>query len=88
MEKKKIVVLALIAIIVTSILVISTNKRNESRSIQVENFEKFYLPKKTKECLIQHGYSPDNPSAKEKKECDDYVKQIWDEQRVLNNIEE
>ena len=87
MKNIKIVILVLIAIIVTSILVISTNKRDESRSIQVEDFEKFYLPKKTRECLIEHGYSVENPSAEEKKECDDYVKQIWDEQRVLNNIE-
>ena len=87
MEKKKIFVLLLIAIIVIGILVTSTNKREESRSIQVENFEKFYLPKKTKECLSQHGYSVEDPSAEEKKECDDYVKQIWEEQRVLNNIE-
>ena len=88
MEKKKIIVLLLIVIVVTSILVISTTKRNKSRSVQVEDFEKFYLPKKTKECLIEHGYSVENPSAEEKKECDDYVKQIWEEQRVLNNVGE
>ena len=88
MNKKKIFVLILIAIIVSGILVISTNKREESRSVQVEKFEKFYLPKKTKECLSQHGYSVKTPSPQEKKECEDYVKQIWEEQRVLNNIEE
>ena len=88
MKNIKIVILLLIAIIVTSILVISTNKRDESRSVQVEDFEKFYLPKKTKECLSEHGYSVENPSLKEKKECDDYVKQIWEEQRVLNNVGE
>jgi hypothetical protein len=88
MNKKKIFVLFLIAILVIGILITSTNKRDESRSIQVENFEKFYLPKKTKECLSKHGYSVKTPSPQEKKECDDYVKQIWEEQRVLNNIDE
>jgi len=87
MEKKKIVVLVLIAMLVIGILVTSTQKRDESRAVQVEDFEKFYLPKKIKECLSKHGYSLENPSAKEKKECEDYVKQIWEEQRVLNNIE-
>ena len=87
MKKTKIVVLVLIIAIVTGILITATTKRDEYREHQVEDFEKFYLPKKTKECLSGHGYSVENPSAKEKKECEDYVKQIWDEQRVLNNIE-
>jgi hypothetical protein len=46
------------------------------------------LPRKVKECLGKHSYSLESPSTKEKKECEDYVKQIWEEQRVLNNIGE
>ena len=87
MEKKKIFVLILIIVIVIGILVTSTRKNEEDRAKEVEKFEKFYLPKKTKECLSKHGYSLEKPSTKEKKECEDYVKQIWEEQRVLNNIE-
>jgi len=88
MEKKNIIILSIIALLVILILVITSGKKYDFRSNQVEDFEKFYLPKKTKECLSKHGYLPENPSAKEKKECEDYVKQIWEEQRVLNNIEE
>jgi hypothetical protein len=61
-------------------------KKDGYREHQVKDFEKYYLPKKTKECLSKHGYSVENPSAKEKKECEDYVKEIWFEQKVLNGI--
>jgi hypothetical protein len=88
MEKKKIFVLLLIIVIIIGILITSTTKNEEERAKEVEKFEKFYLPKKIKECLGKHGYSLENPSDEEKKECEDYVKQIWEEQRVLNNIEE
>jgi len=87
MEKKNIIILSIIALLVILILVITSGKKYDFRSNQVEDFKKFYLPKKTKECLGKHGYLLENPSAKEKKECEDYVRQIWEEQRVLNNIE-
>ena len=63
-------------------------KEDDYRKHQVKDFEKIYLPKKTKECLIKHAYSVENPSTAEKKECEDYVRQIWYEQKVLNGIEE
>ncbi len=88
MEKKKIFLLILILIIVIGILMVSTTKRKAYREDQVEKFEKYYLPKKMKECLRKHDYSIENSSAKVKQKCEDYVKQIWEEQKVLNNVEE
>jgi hypothetical protein len=41
-----------------------------------------------KQCLKEHGYSLESPTPEEKKECEDYANKIWDEQKVLNYIEE
>ena len=86
MKKKKIAVLVIIIAIVIGILTVTTTQKDEYRAHEVKKFEKFYLPRKVKECLVKHNYSLEKPSSKEKKECEDYVKQIWEEQRVLNNI--
>ena len=81
------IIVALVLLLLLGIGFLSM-KKDGYRDHQVKDFEKTYLPKKTKECLIKHGYSVENPSTEEKKECDDYVKQIWEEQRVLNNVGE
>ncbi len=86
MKKMKIIVILLLVLLL-GIGFISM-KKDGYRDQQVKDFEKIYLPKKTKECLSKHGYSVENPSAEEKKECEDYVRQIWYEQKVLNGIEE
>ena len=88
MEKKKIAILLIIVVIVIGILTIGTEKNDQYREEQVGNFEKYYLPKKLNECLKKHGYSIESPTAEHKKECEDYVKQIWYEQKILNGIEE
>ena len=85
---KKIVVLVLIVGIVISIQIITSADKDKDRKDHVVNFEKEYLPKKAKECLKKHGYSVETPTAAEQKECEDYVKQIWYEQKILNGIEE
>ena len=85
--KKNFFILVLIAVIIIGIFTILTKQKNEYRTKEVAKFKKFYVPKKIKECLGKHGYSLENPSAKEKKACEDYVKQIWEEQRILNNVE-
>ena len=88
MKKRKIVLLFIIIAVTLSVLIITTEKKDESREVQIENFEKKYLPKKLHECLKEHGYSLKAPTAEHKKECEDYVKQIWHEQKVLNGIDE
>ena len=86
MKKMKIIVVFLLVLLL-GIGFISM-KKDDHRDHQVKDFEKIYLPKKIKECLGKHGYSIENPSAEEKKECEDYVRQIWYEQKILNSIEE
>ena len=81
------IILALVLLLLLGIGFFSM-KREAYRDHQVKDFEKIYLPQKTKECLIKHAYSVENPSAEEKKECENYVRQIWYEQKVLNGIEE
>jgi hypothetical protein len=88
MKKKTIVGLSIIAVMAVGILMIVTEKKDEYRENEVVNFEKYYLPKKVKQCLKEHGYPLETPTLEEKKECEDYANQIWDEQKVLNYIEE
>lgn len=88
MEKKIIVIVSFIAVMAVGILMIAAEKRDAYRENEVVNFKKYYLPKKMKQCLKKHGYSLEVPTPEEKKECEDFVKQIWDEQKVLNYIEE
>jgi hypothetical protein len=88
MKKKTIVILSIIAVMAVGILMIATAKKDAYRENEVVNFEKYYLPKKIKQCLKEHGYSLETPTPEEKKECEGYANQIWDEQKVLNYIEE
>lgn len=81
------IIVALVLLLLLGIGFLSM-KKDGYRDHQVKDFEKTYLPKKTKECLIKHGYSVENPSTEEKKECENYVRQLWYEQKVLNGIEE
>ncbi len=39
------------------------------------------------QCIKKNGYTTETLTVEQKKKCEDYVKQIWDEQKVLNNIE-
>ena len=87
MKNKTIVVVSIIAVMAVGILMIATEKRDAYRENEVVNFEKYYLPKKVKQCLKERGYSLETPKFEEKKECEEYVNQIWDEQKVLNYIE-
>lgn len=87
MENKTIVIVSIIAVMGIGILMISTAYKDAYRESQIVNFEKYYLPKKMKQCLKEHGYSLETPKFEEKKKCEDYVNQIWDEQKVLNYIE-
>ncbi len=88
MKIMQLIILAIIAIMVITILIVTSEKKDQYREDQVANFEKQYLPKKLNECLKKHGYSVELPTAEHKKECEDYVKQIWYEQKILNGIEE
>ena len=88
MKKMQIIILAIITIMIITILIVTSEKKDQYREDQVTNFEKLYLPKKLNECLKTHGYSLESPTAEHKKECEDYVKQIWYEQKILNGIEE
>lgn len=88
MEKKTIVILSIIAVMAVGMLMIATEKKDAYRENEIVNFKKYYLPKKMMQCLKEQGYSPETPTPEEQKECEDYANQIWDEQKVLNYIEE
>jgi len=87
MENKTIVIVSIIAVMAIAVLMIATKTKDAYRENEVVNFEKYYLPKKMKQCLKEHGYSLETPKFEEKKECEEYVNKFWDEQKVLNYIE-
>ena len=88
MEKKKIIILGIVLFLIVFILTLASVREKEYRADDVEAFEKIYLPQKMNQCIKENGYTTETLTVEQKKKCEDYVKQIWDEQKVLNNIEE
>ena len=88
MEKKKIIILGIILLSMVFILTLASVRKKEYRAHDVEAFEKIYIPQKMNQCIKENGYTTETLTVEQKKKCEDYVKQIWDEQKVLNNIEE
>ncbi len=88
MEKKKIIILGIVLGSIVFILTLASVRKTEYRAHDVEAFEKIYLPQKMNQCIKENGYTTEALTVKQKKKCEDYVNQIWDEQKVLNNIEE
>ena len=87
MEKKKIIILGIILGSIVFTLTLASVRKKEYRAHDVEAFEKIYLPQKMNQCIKKNGYTTETLTVKQKKKCEDYVNQIWDEQKVLNNIE-
>jgi len=87
-EKKKIIILGIILGSIVFTLTLASVRKTEYRAHDVEAFEKIYLPQKMNQCIKKNGYTTEALTVEQKKKCEDYVKQIWDEQKVLNYIKE
>ncbi len=88
MEKKKIIIFGVVLVAIVFIVTLASVRNKEYRAHEVEAFEKIYLPQKINQCIKKNGYTTETLTVEQKKKCEDYVKKIWDEQKILNNIEE
>lgn len=88
MKNKKLIISAVIAILIISILTIGTKKKDAFRENDVTAFEKIFIPEQYSKCLKKNKYSIKDPTVEQKVECEAYAKRKWDEVSTLNNVEE
>ncbi len=87
MEKKKIIILGVVLGSIVFILTFAAVRKKEYRADDVSAFEKIHLPQIMNRCIKENGYMAETLTAEQKKKCENYVEQIWEEQKVLNYIE-
>ena len=88
MKNKKMIILIVLAILVITILMIGTVKKDSFRENDVSSFEKIFIPEQYAKCLKKNKYSTESPTVEQKSECESYAKRKWDEVTTLNDVEE
>jgi len=87
-KNKKMIILAVIVILVITVLALATVKKDAFRENDVTAFEQTFIPEQYVKCLKKNKYPRENPTEKQKSECEAYAKSKWDEVATLNGVEE
>ena len=85
MEKKQIIIVAIITILVIIILTVTSVKKDEFRESDMKEFENMVIPEQITKCLKEKKYSVDDPTPKQRAECQAVAQELWDEASTLNS---